>query len=74
LTRPLSARFGKVVGINISSKMIELVRIVSPFLNCTVIFNDTSDLSQFSYGHFDFVLSLLTFLDMNPSIAKTSLR
>ena len=74
LTRPLGARFAEVVGIDISSKMVELARGFSPPPNCKFVVNNKSDLSVFPDGHFDLIISIITLQHINPRIVKNYLR
>lgn len=70
LTQPLATHFEEVIGVDISSKMVELATGFNCASNCKFIVNDRSDLSLFPDRHFDFIISLLTLQHMSPKIAK----
>ena len=59
---PMGKIFGKVIGIDISKKMIELGdKYIQQTSNCKVFENNGSDLSMFSDNTFDFCYSFIVF-------------
>ena len=59
---PMSKIFGKVVGIDVSDKMVELAKEkTSKILNCEIFLNNGLDLSSFSENYFDFCYSIVVF-------------
>ena len=60
LSRELSGRFERYVGVDISTGMVERARTLnSEFANCTYVVNDRPDLSRFGDGEFDAVVSFI---------------
>jgi SAM-dependent methyltransferase len=73
LTRAMSGSFRECVGVDISSRMIELAREINKDRgNCQFSLNTTADLQAFDTGSFDFVYSSLVLQHM-PS-AELALR
>jgi SAM-dependent methyltransferase len=60
LTRALSSHFVHVVGVDLSSDMVERARDLNRDRpNCQFVINDSEDLARFPDEDFDFVLSLI---------------
>jgi SAM-dependent methyltransferase len=60
LSRELSRRFDRYVGVDISAGMVERARTLNGDLsNCTFVINDRPDLSRFEDGEFDAVVSFI---------------
>jgi SAM-dependent methyltransferase len=58
LTRALSLRFERAVGVDISEGMVRVARELSADRpNCEFVINDAPDLARFGSGSFDFVYS-----------------
>jgi SAM-dependent methyltransferase len=65
LTRPLAARFGEVVGVDISRPMIEKARLVNADLaNCSFLHNARPDLAVLADGSFDFVYTHIVLMHL----------
>jgi ubiquinone/menaquinone biosynthesis C-methylase UbiE len=61
LTRALSTRFDRCVGVDISEQMVELARDFNGDRpGCAFAVNDSEDLSRFEDASFDFVVSHIT--------------
>lgn len=61
LTRALSSRFDRCVGVDISERMVELARSFNADRPaCEFAVNDSPDLARFEDGAFDFVVSHIT--------------
>lgn len=61
LTRALSMRFDRCIGVDISEPMVELARDFNrDRAGCTFAMNDSDDLSRFEDASFDFVVSHIT--------------
>jgi SAM-dependent methyltransferase len=76
LTRPLAARFGEVVGIDISRPMIEQARKVNADLaNCSFVHNVRPDLAVLADASFDFAYTNIVLMHL-PSrrVAQAYLR
>lgn len=59
---PMSKIFGEVIGVDISSEMIQMAKQNTKDIpNCTVYENSNSDLTQFSNDYFDFCYSNTVF-------------
>jgi len=59
---PMSEIFGEVIGIDISSKMVEIGQENTKDIpNCKVLQNNGKDLSMFSDNYFDFCYSIIVF-------------
>jgi SAM-dependent methyltransferase len=60
LSRELSGRFERYVGVDISAGMVERALALNrDFANCTFLINDRPDLSRFGDGEFDAVVSFI---------------
>jgi SAM-dependent methyltransferase len=60
LSRELSGRFDRYVGVDISAGMVERARTLNrEFANSTYLVNDRPDLSRFEDGKFDAVVSFI---------------
>jgi ubiquinone/menaquinone biosynthesis C-methylase UbiE len=71
LTQAACRYFDKVVGVDVSSSMINLAQKNNKFENkCNYIINKKDDLKIFSDNSFDFILSLLTLQHMDPEYSK----
>ncbi|MDQ6885420.1 MAG: class I SAM-dependent methyltransferase [Candidatus Dormibacteraeota bacterium] len=72
LTQALAAHFGEVVGVDISSKMLEVARAHNAHGDrCRYVVNDTTDLRQFPDGQFDLVYSNITLQHVPARYSKT---
>jgi SAM-dependent methyltransferase len=71
LTRALSASFRECVGVDISTRMVELAKEVNADrANCHFVLNTSPDLEAFESGSFDFVYSSLVLQHMpSPQVA-----
>jgi ubiquinone/menaquinone biosynthesis C-methylase UbiE len=59
---PMSKFFGSVIGIDISSEMVQLgQKYVSDIPNCNIVENNGTDLAEFSDNSFDFCYSFIVF-------------
>ena len=59
---PMSNIFGNIIGIDISSEMVQLgQKYVSDIPNCSIIENNGVDLSEFPDNSFDFCYSFIVF-------------
>jgi len=59
---PMSEIFGEVIGVDISSKIVEIAqKYIKDILNCKIIQNNGKDLSLFSDDYFDFCYSIIVF-------------
>ncbi len=75
LTQALALHFSEVSGVDIAPTMIELARSYNQHgERCTYVLNERDDLSLFSDGTFDFILSLITLQHMPPTFAKRYMR
>jgi SAM-dependent methyltransferase len=71
LTQPLSARFGRVDGVDISPAMIERARQVNRHgERCHYHLNETPDLKLFPSCTFDFVYSNITLQHIEPQYSR----
>ena len=69
LTRELSGRFERYVGVDISAGMIERAEQLNAEVpNCTFLVNDRPDLSRFGDREFEAVIS---FLSSSTSLTAT---
>jgi SAM-dependent methyltransferase len=60
LSRELSGRFERYVGVDISAGMVERAQELNrDFANCTYLVNDRPDLSRFEDGEFDTVVTFI---------------
>lgn len=67
LTQALAKRFDSVIGVDISSSMIEKANQLNQFKeSCKYLVNNTGDLSQLHSNQFDFVLSFITLQHISP--------
>ena len=59
---PMKKIFGNVIGIDVSSEMVQLgQKYVESIPNCSIIENNGIDLSEFSDNYFDFCYSFIVF-------------
>lgn len=59
---PMRKIFGNMIGIDISSEMIQLgQKYVANIPNCSIVENNGIDLSEFKDNHFDFCYSFIVF-------------
>jgi len=59
---PMRKIFGNIIGIDISSEMVQLgQKYVADIPNCSIIENNGIDLSEFSDNYFDFCFSFIVF-------------
>lgn len=71
LTQPLGAHFEEVIGVDISSSMVERARSYNRWGDrCRYVVNDTHDLRIFPDGHFDFICSYIVLQHMQPRYAR----
>jgi SAM-dependent methyltransferase len=74
LTNPLAGHFADVVGVDVSSTMIEQALRSRTARNCTFVVNKRPDLSSFSGGQFDFILSDITIQHIPPPASENYIR
>jgi SAM-dependent methyltransferase len=69
LTRPLGARFQRVVGVDIAASMIEQAKeLNAAFPNVEFLVNAKPDLSLFGDSEFDYVQTFLVLQHMHPEL------
>jgi len=69
VTRPLAAHFAEVIGVDVSSSMIERARALTTDSRCRFVVNASPDLRQFNDQSFDFVYSRIVLQHLPPAIA-----
>lgn len=69
LTQPLAAAFERVVGLDISTAMIEKARAANPPANIDYVHSESARL-PFEDNHFDFLLAHLVLLHVGPEAAE----
>ena len=75
LTRFFADRFETAVGVDISSRMVELAREFAPTAGGPIyVHNPREDLALFADGSFDFVFSTLVLQHMRPDYAMNYVR
>jgi SAM-dependent methyltransferase len=68
LTRALSPYFDEVIGVDISSSMLDNARRLNPDLDPgRFVINERDDLSQFGDDYFDFIYSNITLQHFDPT-------
>jgi SAM-dependent methyltransferase len=71
LTQALAARFGSVVGVDVSSSMLELARTHNRFEDtCRYLQSASPDLNGLPAGGFDFILSLIVLQHIPPRTSR----
>jgi SAM-dependent methyltransferase len=71
LTQALCSDFDKVVGVDVSPKMISIARSFNDYpTRCSYLENSAYDLAQFRDSQFDFVLSELTLQHIPTRLAR----
>ncbi|MCH2115522.1 MAG: class I SAM-dependent methyltransferase [Pirellulales bacterium] len=74
LTNALGRHFDEVIGVDISSTMIENAKIQRRSENCSFVVNKREDLSQFESGHFSFIYSDITIQHIPPPASENYIR
>lgn len=75
LTQALAPRFNKVVGVDVSPRMLELAEGLNLFRqNVSYVSNQAADLRMFRDDEFDLVVSLIVLQHLQPEIALLYLR
>lgn len=75
LTQALAARFARVVGVDVSPKMIETAEALNPFPErARFVWNREPDLRQFGDATFDFIYTTIVLQHIVPEISAVYLR
>jgi len=73
LTQPLGEYFNKVIGVDISNKMIEYAQRYNYKDNCTFLTNENFDLKTFEANSFDFIYTNIVLQHIYPKFVFTYL-
>ena len=73
LTKALAAHFDSVVGVDVSSKMVDTAKRVAPAPNIEYVANAASDLCFVADASIDFVFSWITLQHIRPRLIRSYL-